>query len=282
MIESLALDFLRQPFPLWEVRLTAALVARQWELLAQQQQLAPASYHTASLFPATQPGQARLQPRIPLHTGISTCLEFPEPARLGAFYADHGLELVPSHALASIGAAEKLGAALSVLDQQTGLSACLDLLLQSIQVLHQDDPDTDASFSHPAIPFTIFVTVCPDRSPISNLRVAEAILHETMHLKLTLIESVAPIVEAGSTATYYSPWRDEPRPLRGVLHGMFVFRAVLDFYAARLLDCADAVAWRFMAGRMEEIRAELGMLRGVGDCAGLTLGGCHLAQSLLP
>jgi HEXXH motif-containing protein len=280
-MESLALDFLHQPFPLWEVRLTAALVASQWELLAQHHQLTPTSYHTASLLPSTQPGQARLQPHIPLHAGVAACLELPESDHLGAFYADHGLKMVPAHALASVGAIEKLRAALSVLDQQPGLSACLDLLLQSIQVLRQEDPDTDASFSHPAIPFTIFVTVCPDISPISNLRVAEAILHETMHLKLTLVEAVVPIVEAGSTATYYSPWRDEPRPLRGVLHGMFVFRAVLDFYTARLADCTDAAERRFMVGRMEEILAELGMLRGVGDGRGLTLGR-HLIQSLLP
>jgi HEXXH motif-containing protein len=278
MIPALAQAFVRRPAPLWETPLTAALVAAQWERLG----LTPASYHTASLFPSDQPGQARPQARIPLLAGAPPFLELPEPDRLGGFYADHGLECVPAQALPPLAATEKLGAALKVLQALPELWHCLHLLVQSIQVLRQDDPETDASFSHPDIPFTIFVTLCPDMAPVSNLRVAESILHEAMHLKLTLIEGVLPLVAPNSTATYYSPWRNEARPLRGVLHGMFVFRAVLDGYAALLPGCTDAAERRFMAGRVGEIRAELALLRDFGDCEGLTSGGRHLAQSLLP
>lgn len=60
------------------------------------------------------------------------------------------------------------------------------------------------------------------------LDVAECFVHEAMHQKLFRIESLVPLFEPDSPVAeaYYSPWRADPRPLRMVLHGCFVFAYV--------------------------------------------------------
>jgi len=64
-----------------------------------------------------------------------------------------------------------------------------------------------------------------------DLRVAESILHECMHLQLTLIEDQISLLVADNEH-HFSPWRRTFRPTRGVLHALYVFRAVQDFFTA--------------------------------------------------
>ncbi len=72
----------------------------------------------------------------------------------------------------------------------------------------------------------------------SGHQIAEALLHEYYHTKLNALLDLAPVFVGDDGAEdYYSPWRDDPRPLRGVLHGVFSFYIVTFFwhhaYAAR-------------------------------------------------
>jgi HEXXH motif-containing protein len=62
--------------------------------------------------------------------------------------------------------------------------------------------------------------------------VAESIVHEFHHNRLFAIESAVPLVEDSGTeaAHYYSPFRPDPRPIRGLLHGLYVFVAVWRFW----------------------------------------------------
>jgi HEXXH motif-containing protein len=66
----------------------------------------------------------------------------------------------------------------------------------------------------------------------SPLDIAECFVHEAMHQKLFRIESVLPLFESASPTgeSYYSPWRRDPRPLRMVLHGCFVFTCVVHLW----------------------------------------------------
>ena len=64
------------------------------------------------------------------------------------------------------------------------------------------------------------------------LMLAEALVHEYHHQKLNSLMAVAPLIsECDTDATYYSPWRSDPRPLSGILHGSFTFQAILEFYS---------------------------------------------------
>ena len=60
-------------------------------------------------------------------------------------------------------------------------------LVRSIHLIKPESDEYDVSFSEPHIPFSIFISVPQSNNPINALRVAEAIVHETMHLQLTLI-----------------------------------------------------------------------------------------------
>ncbi len=63
-------------------------------------------------------------------------------------------------------------------------------------------------------------------------QLVECLLHEAMHQLLFRLEECGEIFEAGTTeeAIFYSPWRHDPRPLRMLLHGAFVFTCVADLY----------------------------------------------------
>lgn len=66
----------------------------------------------------------------------------------------------------------------------------------------------------------------PGTDVLPNL--AECFVHEAMHVKLFHIEALVPLFTDASPADdgYYSPWRPDPRPLRMLLHGCYVFAYV--------------------------------------------------------
>jgi hypothetical protein len=57
--------------------------------------------------------------------------------------------------------------------------------------------------------------------------IAECLLHEALHQKLARAEEGAMVfVDDNEEEIYYSPWRSDPRPLRMLMHGAYVFTAV--------------------------------------------------------
>jgi HEXXH motif-containing protein len=64
------------------------------------------------------------------------------------------------------------------------------------------------------------------------LYLAEMLLHEFCHNKLRLFEDFFGLLlpEASKIPQYYSPWRDDPRPLEGIQHGLFVFGSIAYFW----------------------------------------------------
>ena len=90
------------------------------------------------------------------------------------------------------------------------------------------EPGYDVSHSQPQWREAIFVS-CPERDDdVGALRLAESVVHEAMHLHLTNEEERAPLV-AAPWETTHSPWRDTERPVRGVMHGLFVFACIYRF-----------------------------------------------------
>lgn len=80
------------------------------------------------------------------------------------------------------------------------------------------------------------------------LVMADRIIHETHHHRLFSIEDGDALLEPNTTlgqrlARYYSPWRDDPRPIRGLLHGLYVYIAVGRFWQA-VYEAADRPADR--------------------------------------
>jgi hypothetical protein len=63
----------------------------------------------------------------------------------------------------------------------------------------------------------------------SSIRLAEAIVHEFHHNELYMLMAVEELFEEIRGELFYSPWRDDPRPLSGLIHGLHVFANVKRF-----------------------------------------------------
>ncbi|MDP2162070.1 MAG: HEXXH motif-containing putative peptide modification protein [Flavobacterium sp.] len=272
--------FLDNPFPLWETELTKMLVQNEWKEQLKYG-ITPDNYSTAKSFLKKS---IEIEKKSVLISGDSIdnsiYLEYPSFENLQEFYEEHGLE--PELDNNSNGQTQKLQAALDILNLVPEVKHCISFLVKRIQILRQVDEEIDTSYSHPEIPFTIFVSLCKDDSINSNIRVAESILHEAMHLKLTLIEKHIDLIVPNTNETYYSPWREEQRPVRGVLHGLFVFGAVLGLYKKLefLKECSSDEK-RYIATRIFEINKEFETILSFKNSNGLTSAGRLFCSMLL-
>ena len=71
---------------------------------------------------------------------------------------------------------------------------------------------------------------CLMSEPADALSLAVGLVHEFQHAKLGALMDMLPLHTADRAARYYAPWRDDPRPLGGLLHGTYAFAAVTDFW----------------------------------------------------
>jgi hypothetical protein len=90
---------------------------------------------------------------------------------------------------------------------------------------------------------TVVGAICiTDHDEVALL--AEQIVHEASHGFLFLLQEHDPLLDPAShgdgwgSDLHYSPWRDDPRPLAGLLHGAVVFSRVACMHAA-MLDESD-------------------------------------------
>lgn len=73
---------------------------------------------------------------------------------------------------------------------------------------------------------------------------AVALVHETQHLKLNALLDVVDLHVADRVPRYYAGWRDDPRPFQALLHGVYAFSAVTEFWRVEYLAQTDAVTRR--------------------------------------
>lgn len=58
---------------------------------------------------------------------------------------------------------------------------------------------------------------------------AETLVHELQHSKLNAALDLVRL-HTDTTASWYAPWRDDPRPLSGLLHGIYAFTSAVEFW----------------------------------------------------
>ncbi|MEV4515770.1 HEXXH motif domain-containing protein [Dactylosporangium sp. NPDC049525] len=59
---------------------------------------------------------------------------------------------------------------------------------------------------------------------------AATLVHEVQHSRINALHDVTALYADAAGRSYYSPWRDDPRPLGGLLHGCVAFLGVADFW----------------------------------------------------
>ncbi|MFE0254074.1 HEXXH motif domain-containing protein [Streptomyces sp. NPDC059010] len=65
-----------------------------------------------------------------------------------------------------------------------------------------------------------------------TVELAVTLVHEFRHTLLNGLMHLTPLADESSDL-FHAPWRDDPRPLTGVLHGAFAFSGVARFWRAR-------------------------------------------------
>jgi hypothetical protein len=193
-------------------------------------------------------------------------------------YVKLGLNFYASDALDQGFIKERFDKALKHIAAVPGIARAIRDILAVVHIIEPPGPEYDVSYSDPAVPFSIFVSLCADKQEHEDLRLAEAIIHECMHLQLTLLEEVSPLVN-GSSDRYHSPWQGKSRPSQGILHGLYVFR-VIDDFAAALLD-QDNLETADLSQRRAAIDNEIADIVGCEHSRDLTPLGRRFAHRLL-
>lgn len=164
-----------------------------------------------------------IQNEIPhLNNGIELNA-FDSDLRLGGRYDLNFEELTPTSTIKWLSSLEE---AWFWIDSCSSLLASEIVMgVQSLVPVHSHAIDVHRSQTFREIPGLLVLSWMSDTSVI-----VEALVHEYHHHKLNALLNLDPIIVKGSPeAIYYSPWRDDPRPLSGILQGIYVFQAVLEF-----------------------------------------------------
>ena len=191
--------------------------------------------------------------------------ELPAPSRVR--YERSGLAFLGSLFIETHIAAVQ--SALSLIALVPSLHATVAAYLRTLHVLQAPGTDFDVSHSDPKVPFSIFVSI-PSGEREGKLRLAESIIHECMHLQLTMLEAELPLVN-DRNALFFSPWQQTARPLGGVLHGLYVFSVIDAYFRALGQNCSltqDESA--FVTKRRDEITQEAAQVEYLATTKGLT------------
>jgi hypothetical protein len=270
----------------WLPELTEDLAALGWNDLYRRLGLTPYSYATARVMACDSTIPRRFITSIPANVdGASRGAVFNVETLEDVFarvYERKGVKFYTDEEISVENIFEQLAGAVAVLKYLPQLCTTVFTLVKSVHLINTDD-DYDVSFSEPHIPFTIFISAPRFRNPISVSRMAEAMVHEAMHLQLTLVEQVVDLIKI-SESKYFSPWRGEYRSPQGVLHAIYVFR-VIDRFFEELIDgglasCPEGL--NYMYSRRREISKQMQDIKSFLDCADLTELGANFVKHLLP
>jgi len=75
--------------------------------------------------------------------------------------------------------------------------------------------------------------------PADPAVLALLLIHEFQHVKLGALLDVLDLYDPSDVNLYYAAWRDDPRPLEGLLQGAYAHIAVTDYWRVRRLVTAD-------------------------------------------
>ncbi len=159
-----------------------------------------------------------------------------------------------------------LGAAWRVLEHNHfGLAAEIAILASAIVPL-QRPPSGEVSTTSSETFGAVALSLPPD--PVTG---AVTLAHEIQHLKLGAVLDMVTLTLPDDGRRYYAPWRDDPRPLGGLLQGAYAYLGVSAFWR-RQRNVPDSqpradiefARWRAAAARAVETLRSSGRLTRAG------------------
>ena len=87
--------------------------------------------------------------------------------------------------------------------------------------------------------------------PTDATTLAVSLVHEFQHAKLNALHELDPLFQSSGAERFYAPWRPDPRPVGGLLHGIYAHLGVADFWRVH----------RTVAARAERHLAEIEFAR---------------------
>ena len=267
--------------PTWFPTLTNQLVNDEWQSLYNYG-ITQKNYSTELILDG-QDHKSELAISHLAPKGFNTPVDiYSLPDKILSMYADSGFKAYSNEELKKLPVLQCLQEALDVLALVPSIYETISSLVTCLHIIRPEDDEFDISYSLPTIPFSIFVSV-PSRRRMTNdvFRVAEAILHEAMHLQLTLIEKVEPLI-VETKETYFSPWKNELRHPRGVLHAIYVFCVIKQFFELLIQNTMlEKTTIEYLTRRCNDISEQLMEIKSFTDCTYLTKIGSLLISRLL-
>ncbi|GID27763.1 aKG-HExxH-type peptide beta-hydroxylase [Paractinoplanes brasiliensis] len=117
--------------------------------------------------------------------------------------------------------------------------------------------------------------------PRDAVELAVTMVHEFQHIKLGALLHLAPLHTGEPVQRLYAPWRDDPRPLGGLLQGVYAFAGITEFWRAlreRSSGSTAALAHFEFARWRRQVHATLAML---AELPQLTEVGKNLVHGLM-
>ena len=270
--------------PLWFPGLAEPISRVVWNQLERDIGITPTSYGTSRLLRGNSREVRSIVTRcsLGLSSGVHGCtggipIEM-LPADIARQFVGDDVQFLEAHKVVGTVAAQ-LEEALYLLNLVPTVWPTVCMLVRSLHIIDAGGDETDVSFSDPTVPFSVFVSVPRVWSEEAALRVAEAILHEAMHLHLTLVDRVIPLV-VPQQLTYYSPWRDKERDSEGMLQALYVFGVIRSFL--RLIpERRISTVNDYVVDRIAQINWQIEQAQDFRGCEELTPEGGALVARLL-
>lgn len=266
----------------WLPELTEELVNYGWQQLYEKHGLSSKNYSTDAVLNIGLTSHP-VEPIVtvkPFEKGLPPINIYPTPDKIASMYADSGAKPYTAEELQNSTILPCLQEALGILAEIPTIYETVSNLMASLHLIKPEDDDFDISFSLPDIPFSIFVSVPSKRMDNDTLRVAEAILHEAMHLQLTLIEQCVPLV-IETDEKYFSPWKNEYRHPRGLLHAIYVFCVIKKFFELLIERDFFKPCNRYLTIRLKVISKQLKEVADFLSSQSFTGAGVYMSEYLL-
>jgi HEXXH motif-containing protein len=107
--------------------------------------------------------------------------------------------------------------------------------------------------------------------PPDGCTLASTLAHEVQHIKLSALLDLVQLTRPDDGRRFYAPWREDPRPVNGLLQGAYAYLGVSGFWRRqRELDHAldahiEFARWREATALVADVLQSSGQLTAVGE-----------------